>query len=59
MARITTEAELEREPCVILTGGDGGLLMEMFPEARYFPSLAMHGLALCAWHQNGGPASHD
>lgn len=59
VARVTTEARPEREPCVILTGGDGGLLTEMFPEARYFPSLAMHGLALCAWHQNGEPASHD
>lgn len=45
-------------PCVVVTGGDGSLLSEMFPEARYFPSLAMHGLALCAWHHAAGTAGH-
>ena len=36
---------------LLLTGGDGSLLTAAYPSARYFPSLAMHGLALCAWHQ--------
>ncbi len=58
VARVTTEARPARDPCVILTGGDGGLLTELFPEARYFPSLAMHGLALCAWHRDEERASH-
>jgi type III pantothenate kinase len=49
--QMTAEAGSAQVPCLVLTGGDGGLLTEMFPEARYFPSLAMHGLALCARHQ--------
>jgi type III pantothenate kinase len=56
--RMTAETGSAHSPRLVLTGGDGGLLTEMFPEARYFPSLAMHGLALCAWHRDEERASH-
>lgn len=59
VTRITLEAGANGDACLLLTGGDGSLLTAAYPSARYFPSLAMHGLALCAWHQNGERAAHD
>ena len=54
IAKISAEKGSEGPPCLFLTGGDGSLLTETFPEARCFPSLAMHGLVFCVRNGQGG-----
>jgi type III pantothenate kinase len=44
----------DRPPWLVLTGGGAAWLATQFPEVPTVPSLAMHGLALTAWHNGVG-----